>query len=347
MARQGKKLKLTSEERNELITMSRSMVLQYRYVLRAKIILQWFEEKTLSESELLLSTSRPTIVKWRKRFSEKRIDGLMDAPRPGKTSVIAPEVSAKVIELACRKPGKGYTNWSQRRIAREVGVSQSKVCRVLKAADLKPHKTEYWCGKSTDPEFEKKVIDIVGLYLSPPQKALVLCVDEKTQIQALDRTQPELPLKIGKPRRLTTTYKRHGTISLIAALSVHEGEITAKTIDKNNSDNFLAFLKSLYRKYPGKELHIVLDNLSVHKNKKVMAWVEKRRKLTLHFTPTYSSWMNQIEIWFNILTKDVLKGGIWHSKKQLVSQLLEYIKTYNKERAKPFSWTYTGNILAA
>lgn len=347
MARQGKKLKLTNEERNELITMSRSMVLQYRYVLRAKIILQWSEEKTLSESELLLSTSRPTIVKWRKRFSEKRIDGLMDAPRPGKTSVIAPEVSAKVIELACRKPGKGYTNWSQRRIAREVGVSQSKVCRVLKAADLKPHKTEYWCGKSTDPEFEKKVIDIIGLYLSPPQKALVLCVDEKTQIQALDRTQPELSLKVGNPRRLTTTYKRHGTVSLIAALSVHEGEITAKTIDKNNSDNFLAFLKSLYRKYPGKELHIVLDNLSVHKNKKVMAWVEKRRKLTLHFTPTYSSWMNQIEIWFNILTKDVLKGGIWHSKKQLVSQLLEYIKTYNKERAKPFSWTYTGKILVA
>lgn len=347
MARQGKKLKLTNEERSELITMSRSMVLQYRYVLRAKIILRWSEEKTLSESELLLSTSRPTIVKWRKRFSEKRIDGLMDAPRPGKISVIAPEVSAKVIELACRKPGKGYTNWSQRRIAKEVGVSQSKVCRVLKAADLKPHKTEYWCGKSTDPEFEKKVIDIIGLYLSPPQKALVLCVDEKTQIQALDRTQPELPLKVGNPRRLTTTYKRHGTVSLIAALSVHEGEITAKTIDKNNSDNFLAFLKSLYRKYPGKELHIVLDNLSVHKNKKVMAWVEKRRKLILHFTPTYSSWMNQIEIWFNILTKDVLKGGIWHSKKQLVSQLLEYIKTYNKERAKPFSWTYTGKILAA
>ncbi len=347
MARQGKKLKLTNEERNELITMSRSMVLQYRYVLRAKIILQWSEEKTLSESELLLSTSRPTIVKWRKRFSEKRIDGLMDAPRPGKTSAIAPEVSAKIIELACRKPGKGYTNWSQRRIAKEVGVSQSKVCRVLKAADLKPHKTEYWCGKSTDPEFEKKVIDIIGLYLSPPQKALVLCVDEKTQIQALDRTQPELPLKIGNPRRLTTTYKRHGTVSLIAALSVHEGEITAKTIDKNNSDNFLSFLKSLYRRYPGKELHIVLDNLSVHKNKKVMAWVEKRRKLTLHFTPTYSSWMNQIEIWFNILTKDVLKGGVWHSKMQLVSQILEYIETYNKERAKPFSWTYTGKTLVA
>lgn len=347
MARRGKKIELSNEEKSELMTMSRSMSLEYRYVLRAKIILQWSEDKTLKESESLLLTSKPTIVKWRKRFWEKRIDGLKDAPRPGKQSTITPELIAEVVELTRKKPGKGYTNWSQRRIAEEAGICQSKVCRILKAVDLKPHKTDYWCGKSTDPEFEKKVIDIIGLYMSPPQNALVLCVDEKTQIQALDRTQPELPLRIGNPRRLTTTYKRHGTVSLVAALSVHEGEITAKTIDKNNSDNFLAFLKSLYRKYPRKELHIVLDNLSVHKNKKVMQWAEKRRKLTLHFTPTYSSWLNQIEIWFNILTKDVLKGAIWHSKKQLVNQILEYIKTYNKERAKPFSWTYTGNTLVA
>lgn len=342
MARKGIKITLSNDEKNELKTMSRSMVLEYRYVLRAKIILQWSENKTLSESEVLLKVSRPTIVKWRKRFLEKRIDGLKDAPRPGKVTTIEPEVIAKVIELACSKPGKGYTNWSQRRLAKEVGISQSKVCKILKKADLKPHKTEYWCGKSTDPEFEKKVIDIVGLYLSPPQNALILCVDEKTQIQALDRTQPSLPLVVGNPKRLTTTYKRHGTVSLVAALSVHNGEITGRSINKNNSDNFLAFLKSLYRKYPRKELHIVLDNLSVHKNKKVMRWAEKRIRLTLHFTPTYSSWLNQIEIWFNILTKDVLKGGIWHSKKQLVNQILEYIITYNMERARPFKWTYTG-----
>jgi transposase len=347
MARPGKKAELTKEEKNELITMSRSMTLQQRYVLRAKIILHWSDGRTLDESESLLSISRPTIVKWRKRFLAKRLAGLKDAPRPGKQATITAEIRVKVIKLACQKPGKGYTNWSQRRIAKEVGTSQSGVCRILKEANLKPHKTEYWCGKSTDPEFEKKVIDIVGLYLSPPQKALVLCVDEKTQIQALDRTQPELPLRKGNPRRLTTTYKRHGTVSLIAALAVHEGEITAKTMAKNNSANFLAFLKSLYRKYPRKELHIVLDNLSVHKNKQVMAWAKQKGKLTLHFTPTYSSWLNQIEIWFNILTKDVLKGGIWHSKKQLVSQILEYIKTYNKERAKPFRWTYTGKALVA
>jgi len=345
MARKGQKVTLTNEEKAELLAMSRSMTLEYRYVLRAKIILQWSENKTMDATEASLSVSRPTIAKWRKRFLEKRIEGLKDAQRPGKPLTIAPEVRAKVIELACSKPGKGYINWSQRRLAKQVGISQSQVCRILKEAAIKPHKVEYWCGKSTDPEFEKKVIDIVGLYLSPPQNALVLSVDEKTQIQALDRTQPELPLRSGNVKRLTSTYKRHGTVSLIAALSVHDGEIIAKTIDRNNSDNFLAFLKSLYRRYPGKHLHVILDNLSVHKNKKVMEWVEKRRRLTLHFTPTYSSWLNQIEIWFNILTKDVLKGGVWRSKKQLVRQLLEYIENYNKERAKPFRWTYTGKPL--
>jgi transposase len=217
----------------------------------------------------------------------------------------------------------------------------------LQEADLKPHKTEYWCGKSTDPEFEEKMLNIIGLYLSPPKNALVLCVDEKTQIQALDRTQPELPLRTGNPKRLTTTYKRHGTASLIAALSVHAGEITAKPIKRSDSDTFLTFLKGLYRKYPRKHLHVIVDNHSVHKDKKVTEWVAKSRRLSLHFTPTYSSWLNQIEIWFNILTKDVLKDAVWHSKRQMVEQIMAYIKHYNQERAKPFKWTYTGKPLTA
>ncbi len=345
MARRRTTINLTDDERKELILMSRSMTLEYRYVLRAKIILLWFENKSINESESLLLTSKPTIIKWRKRFIKKRIEGLKDLPRPGKKPVISPEQRAKIFELACSKPSGGYTNWSQRQLAKEIGISQSRICKILKEADLKPHKTEYWCGKSTDPEFEKKLIDIIGMYLSPPQNALVLCVDEKTQIQALDRTQPVLPLTTGKPKRLTATYKRHGTVSLIAALSVHEGDITAKTISKNDSENFLIFLKRLYRKYPRREMHIILDNLSMHKSRVINEWVEKRRRLTLHFTPTYSSWLNQIEIWFGILTKDVLKGGVWRSKQQLVKQIIEYIKTYNKERAKPFSWTYTGKPL--
>jgi len=314
-------------------------------VIRAKIILDWHRGKTVRTTRASLSVGLPTINKWRKRFSEKRIAGLKDSPRPGKPLQIKPETRAKVISLACSRPKKGYTKWSQRRLAKEVGISQSQVSKILKEAKLKPHRTDYWCGKSTDPEFEQKAINICGLYLSPPDNALVLCVDEKTQIQALDRTQPELPLTTGKPKRLTTTYKRHGTISLLAALSVHQGEICAKTVQKNDSDAFLSFLKSVYRKYPRKELHIILDNLSTHKTKKVLEWVEKRRRITLHFTPTYASWLNQIEIWFNILSKDVLKDGIWHSKQQLVDQLMTYIEYYNKERAKPFRWTYTGKPL--
>ena len=332
-------------KKSELLTLSRSQALEYRYVIRAKIILEWSEGKTLDQCEKSLSVSRPTIVKWRKRFAARRLDGLKDAPRAGKPLTISPETRAKVIELACSEPDEGYSCWSQRRLAEKVGISQSQVHRILKEADLKPHKTEYWCGKSTDPEFEEKLIKIIGLYLSPPENALVLCVDEKTQIQALDRTQPELPLRTGNPKRLTATYKRHGTVSLIAALAVHAGDITAKTIDKNDSEAFLAFLKKLYRMHPNKELHIIVDNWSAHKHQKVKEWVKRRKRLTLYFTPTYSSWLNQIEIWFRLLTKDVLKDAVWHSKKQLVDQIMTYIKTYNEKRAKPFQWTYTGKPL--
>lgn len=345
MARPAQQITLSDSEKSELLTWSRSQVLEHRYVVRAKIILEWSEGKTLDETESSLSVSRPTIVKWRKRFAQLRLDGLKDEPRVGKPLIISSESRAKVIELACSEPGEGYSSWSQRRLAEAVGISQSQVHRILKEADLKPHKTEYWCGKSTDPEFEQKLIDIVGLYLSPPKNGLVLCVDEKTQIQALDRRQPELPLRVGNPKRLTTTYKRHGTVSLIAALAVHAGDITAKTIDKNDHESFLAFLKKLYRMHPKKELHIIVDNWSAHKNQKVLQWVDKRKRLTLHFTPTYSSWLNQVEIWFSILTKDVLKDAVWQSKKQLVDQIMTYIKTYNEKRAKPFRWTYTGKPL--
>src|SRR5690606_24561711 len=185
----------------------------------------------------------------------------------------------------------------------------------------------------------------VGLYMNPPENAIVICVDEKTQIQALDRTQPVLPLKEKAPKRLTATYKRNGTVALIAALAVHTGEVTAQTMKSNNADNFLSFLKKLDRTYRNKTLHIIVDNLSVHKDQSVKEWLSRKRKVKLHFTPTYSSWLNQVEIWFNILTKDVLKGGVWKSVEQLSSQLIEYIQTYNQTRAKPFAWTYSGNAL--
>lgn len=345
MARKPIHYQVSERQREELVTMHRSLKLQRRYVDRAKVIILSSEGNTIDQIIAQTKLSRRAVNKWRQRFKSSGIDGLKDAPRSGKPPVITQEQKLLVIQKACSKPEGGYTNWSQSRIAKEVGISQSRVFQILKETDLKPHKIEYWCGKSPDPEFEAKMISIVGLYMNPPENAIVLCVDEKTQIQALDRTQPLLPLKSGHPRRLTVTYKRNGTVALIAALAVHTGEITAKPIASNNAVNFLKFLKKLDRSYRGKKLHIIVDNLSVHKNKEVKKWLERKRKFIFHYTPTYSSWLNQVEIWFNLLTKDVIKGGIWKSSEQLASQLMEYVDTYNKTRAKPFEWTYTGKPL--
>lgn len=340
MARPAEKLELTEGELIELQTIVRSTKVESRIKERAFIILDWHEGRTYDQTQSLRDISRRVVAKWRKRFSSHRLSGLTDAPRSGKPVIITEAQKNRVIHLACSKPKKGYSNWSQQRIGQQVGISQSKVHKILKEHDLKPHKVDYWCVKSTDPEFESKMLNIVGLYMNPPENAIVLCVDEKTQIQALDRTQPELPLRQGNAKRLTATYKRNGVVNLIASLAVHHGEVIAETIESNNAENFLRFLKKLKRKYPGMKLHIIADNLAVHKHTSVQEWVSKTKSVELHHTPTYSSWLNQVEIWFNILSKDVLKGAVWHSKKQLVNQLMEYIKTYNKERAKPFKWTY-------
>lgn len=345
MARIAQPITATADQQRELVVMNRSLKIERRYSQRASVILLSLQGKSLEEIISSTGMSRPAVNKWRQRFRRYGLDGLKDAARSGKPSVITASQKAMVVQKACEKPTGGYTNWSQGRIAKQVGISQSKVHQILKQADLKPHKIDYWCGKSPDPEFESKMITIVGLYMNPPENAIVLCVDEKTQIQALDRTQPVLPLKEKAPKRLTATYKRNGTVALIAALAVHSGEITAKTVKSNNADNFLVFLKKLDRTYRHKTLHIIVDNLSVHKDQKVKQWLASKRKIKIHFTPTYSSWLNQVEIWFNMLTKDVLKGGVWKSVEQLSSQLLDYIETYNQTRAKPFSWTYTGNTL--
>jgi len=343
MARKGTPITVEEQDLMELRSMSRSSKLDYRYVIRSRIILALYEGKSYEEVQQEVSVGRAAIAKWKSRYLKDGISGLRDLSGRGKKPVYTEEDKARIIQKACEKPTGGYTNWSQRRIAKELGVSQSTVQKTLRKHALKPHKVDYWCGKSTDPEFEAKMLNVIGLYMNPSQKAIVLSVDEKTQIQALDRSQPELPMRSGNAKRLTSTYKRNGTVSLIAALAVHEEEITAETIDKNNREIFLRFIKKLYRKYPKKHLHIIADNLNVHKHHKVKEWIDSKKRLTMHFTPTYSSWLNQIEIWFNILSKDVLKGGVWHSKQQLVDQLLEYIDTYNKTRAKPFQWTYSKN----
>lgn len=342
MARIARPIRVSDEERIELEAMVRSHKLERRYGQRAQVVILSDDGHSLDGIIKRTGLSRPVVNKWRNRFRLSGVEGLKDARRPGKPGSITPEQKARVVQKACEKPTGGYTNWSQERIASEVGISQSAVQLILKHADLRPHKTEYWCGKSPDPEFESKMLAIIGLYMAPPANAIVLSVDEKTQIQALDRTQPVLPLRAGAPKRMTATYKRNGTVALMAALAVHTGEITATAVKANNAATFLAFLKKLDRTFRNKHLHIITDNLAVHKSQLVKDWLKRKRKITMHFTPTYSSWLNQIEIWFNMLAKDVLKNGIWKSTKQLVDQIMEYIRTYNDQRAAPFEWTYSG-----
>lgn len=340
MARTSASPTINTQTKGQLLAYVNSHTAEQRMALRAQLILDWLDGLSYLESAKKNDVSEPTISKWRQRFKAQGLEGLRDKQRSGKPSAITVEQRKKVVHLACSKPSDGRQRRSQTEIAEQLQISQSMVSEILRAEHLQPHKTEYWCGKSPDPQFEEKMIDIVGLYLDPPEKALVLSVDEKTQIQALDRTQPELPLKKGKNRKLTTTYKRNGTANLIAALAVHEGEITGREIPSNNSENFLKFLRVLDRKYRNVQIHLIMDNLRVHKSKKVTKWLDRKRKFHVHYTPTYSSWLNQIEIWFSILSRKVLKDAVWNSNKQLVDALMNYIKYYNENKAKPFEWTY-------
>jgi putative transposase len=341
------RIELTPEEKQTLTMWAKAGTTEQRLAQRARAILASAQGLDLPEVSLQSGLSRQNCSKWRSRFATERLSGLKDRPRAGRSLGISPEVRLKVVALACTKPEDGSNSWTIRHLSRAFKVGSTSVHRILNEGQLKPHKVEYWCGKSPDPEFEAKQAAILGLYLDPPDNALVLAVDEKTSIQALDRTQPMLPLQPRRPRRQTATYTRHGTTCLLAALAVHAGAVEGRCVERNRHQEFLAFLKYLYRKYPGKHLHVIVDNLATHKHQQVREWVAKRRRLTLHFTPTYASWLNQVEIWFNIFTRDVIRGGIWRSKKELVDQIMRYIRNYNEGRAHPFKWTYTGKPLAA
>jgi putative transposase len=343
MAR-ARRIELTGEEEETLRMWTRAGTTEQRLARRARVILALAEGRAIREVSEACGLSELSVFKWKRRFIEGRLNGLADEARHGRPATISAEKRLMVLDLATGTPPKGKTSWSVRDLAEASGLSATTVHRILHEGKLKPHKVEYWCGRSPDPEFEAKQAAILGLYLDPPANALVLSVDEKSQIQALDRTQPQLPLRAGQPRRLTATYRRNGTTCLLAALAVHEGEVTARCRDKNDHVTFLAFLKALYRKYPHKHLYVICDNLAVHKHSEVKEWAARRRRLTILFTPTYASWLNQVEIFFNIFTRDVLRGGVWASKRDLIDQIMYYIKRYN-ETATPFSWNYTGKPL--
>lgn len=343
MARKAPEIWLTKQEKEALQTIVRKDTSEQRIVLRAKIVL--LASKGYRNDEIMeeLGISKPVVIKWRRRFFEKRLEGLKDAPRPGKPRLYGPEIRIKIAAEAC-KPPSGQTHWSTRDLAKHIGgVNHTMVYRVLKAEKIKPHLYRMW-KDSTDPDFESKMLEIVGLYIDPPENAMVLSVDEKTAIQALGRPKPNKIVKPGQVEKINYEYIRHGTQSLIAALAVHDGKINGRCFEHHSHKEFLIFLKDLAKRYPRQELHLIVDNLKVHKHPEVQKWLKRNERVHFYFTPTYASWLNQIELWFSILARKIIRRGIFNSKEELVTKIIEFIKCYNKE-AKPFRWTYTGDPL--
>src|SRR6202043_209871 len=331
---------LTSNQRLELSSIAQSRSLPAGYVFRAKLILMLAEGASFNTIKRRLQTSAPTIIRWKQRFRQSGLEGL-DTYHPGqKPRVLTPALRARILSATRKKPSDGSTHWSCRKLASALGVSKDAVYRVWKEAGLKPHRLERYLA-SDDPEFETKAADIIGLYLDPPQHAAVFCVDEKTAIQALDRLDPVLPLSPGRAERHGFEYYRHGTLSLYAALDVKTGRVEGKTAKRHTSAEFLAFLQQLLGKARwAKEIHIVLDNLSAHKTQAVEQFLAQHPKLRFPFTPTYSSWLNQVELWFAKIQRDVISRGIFTSVADLGRKLRKYIGAYAKS-ARPFRWTYT------
>jgi transposase len=330
---------LTSYQKEHLTKFAQSRTLPAGDVFKARLILALADGQSYETIQVKLCTSAPTIARWKKRFEQDGLAGLDGRHKGSKIRAATPAVHGKVWKKIQQGPKDGSTHWSCRKMARELGISKSTVQRIWAAARLQPHRLERYRA-SDDPDFEKKAVDIIALYLNPPQHAAVFCVDEKTAIQALDRLDPRLPLSPGRAERHGFEYYRHGTLSWYAALDVKSGQVEGKTAARHTSDEFVDFLGRLATKSSwAQEIHVILDNLSAHKTKKVEEFLKANPKVRLHFTPTYSSWLNQVEIWFSKIQRDVIDRGIFSSVADLKRKLMRYIKSYAKI-AKPIHWTY-------
>lgn len=331
---------LSEEQSKELSSIAQSRSLPAGYVFRARLILMLAEGATFSMIQKQLRTTAPTIIRWKKRFLRLGMDGL-DTHHPGQSaSVLTPALRAKILSATRKKPGDGSTHWSCRKLAAALGVSKDTVHRTWREAGLKPHRLERYMA-SDDPDFESKAADIIGLYLNPPRHAAVFCVDEKTAIQALNRLDPVLPLTPGRAERHGFEYYRHGTLSLYAALDTASGRVHGKTAARHTSREFVAFLKEVVSLCPRhKQIHIILDNLSAHKTTLVREFLEQNPRVHFHFTPTYSSWLNQVELWFARIERDVIARGIFTSVSDLARKLRRYINAYSAN-ARPFQWKYS------
>jgi putative transposase len=281
---------------------------------------------------------------WRQRFLDQGMMGLYDEPKPGAPRSIGDDQVSALVQKTLKSQPTNGTHWTCRSIARETGISKTTVQRIWKAFGIQPHRQKHFT-LSTDPFFVEKVRDIVGLYLNPPDKAMVLCVDEKSQIQALDRTQPVLPMGLGYVEGITHQYTRHGTLTLFAALDLVSGEVLAQCKKRHRHQEFLQFLKHIDANVAEDlDVHLVVDNYATHKHQKIRKWLAARPRYHIHYTPTYSSWLNQVEIWFNIITQTAIRRGSFRSVKQLADKINQFVETYNT-KSNPFSWTATADSI--
>src|SRR5216683_1811565 len=314
----------------------RSTSTRHGLVQRYRIILAAAAGKTNQQIADNVQMPEVTVSKWRRRFASRGLEGLQDAARCGRPVKHGLEIVQRVQRRACQQP-EHYSRWSVRTLAQDLRLPRSTVHQILVASHLQLHRIRTFTF-SPDPDFEAKLLDIVGLYLNPPENALVLCVDEKTGIQALDRTQPLLPLSAKKPRSWSNEYVRHGTQTMIAALEIATGKVVAHVRNRRTSVNFLRFMNDVVRAYPNRELHVVVDNLNIHKNEAARRWLVRHPQVYFHYTPTHASWVNLIECFFSILSKQGLALSVQHSKQDLKELLHRFLASYN-QTCNPFTWT--------
>lgn len=340
-------LRVTKADRKELESWLRSRKVSRSLAERARIVLLATEGMSVARISERLQVTRPTVYKWRQRYQEKGVEGLQDRPRSGRPTRLTEAKIKRILQLTTERVPKEATHWSTRLMAKYAGVTQWQVRQVWAAADLKPHRLKTF-KISNDPHFAEKVLDVVGLYMNPPDDAVVLSVDEKTQIQALDRTQPLLPLRPGQVERRTHDYKRHGTASLYAAFDVASGEVIARVTARHRAKEFLAFLRQIDREIPPEvDLHVILDNSSTHKTEAIQRFLKKKPRFHFHFTPTSASWMNAVESWFSQLERRSLYRGVFTGVAELRQELRRYVRVHNEESAKPFVWTKSAHAIIA
>lgn len=339
-------LVLSDGEREQLTALTLRRKTAQALALRAHIVLACAAGQTNNAVAARQRVTKQTVSKWRARFVEHRLDGLLDAPRPGAPRTIDDARVDAVIAKTLESKPQGATHWSTRTMAHETGMTQTAVSRIWRAFGLQPHRQETF-KLSSDPMFVEKVRDIVGLYLAPPLKAMVLCVDEKSQIQALDRTQPILPLASGIPERRTHDYMRHGTTTLFAALDIATGAVIGELHRRHRSNEFLKFLRTIEASVPPDlDIHLVMDNYGTHKTPTIKSWFARHPRFHVHFTPTSASWLNQVERWFATLTEKQIRRGTHRSTRELEQAIRDYLDIHNAD-PKPFAWTKTADDILA